>query len=90
MQSRFLKGASKISPDEKIEGKRSRLTLWIITIFIYLVQIGAAYKLLGNGRTGSHDTQALILTFTEGLGSGKYTSNLPLLVISRPFLKNCS
>lgn len=61
--SRFLRGAG----EEK--GKRSRCTLWIITVFIYCVQIGAALKLLGNGRSSSYNTSALVVTFSEGLGN---------------------
>ena len=63
--SRFLRSADKTKDRQ---GKRSRCSLWIITIFIYLVQIGAASKLLGNGRSG-YDTTALVVTFTEGLGN---------------------
>ena len=64
--SRFLRGTNEI---EDGVGKRSRCSLWIITVFIYLVQIGAACKLLGNGRSSSYDTSALVATFTEGLGN---------------------
>ncbi len=64
--SRFLRGADQM---EDGAGKRSRCSLWIITVFIYLVQIGAACKLLGNGRSSSYDTSALVVTFTEGLGN---------------------
>jgi hypothetical protein len=64
--SRFLR---RVDTTDDSTGKRSRCTLWVITVFIYLVQIGAAFKLLGNGRSSSYDTKALIVTFTEGLGN---------------------
>ena len=75
--SRYLRGAE----EQQERGKRSRLTLWVITVFIYLVQIGAAFKLLGNGRT--FNTAALILSFTEGLGNVYNVSALNEAVAGR-------